>query len=389
MRMRMNRRMENLLECTKRAGNATEPEKLTGAGASPAKTVKVACSDRCDVVQLHAAHLRQTPGRLHHKCRLVALPPVWHRRKIGCVGLDQQPVFGRQSRGLAQVARFRECQNAAEAEVKPQFQGLFGFFRPACEAVHDAAVGQAGLADHRKRVLPGLARVDDDGFSCACGQIELRGKDRALHVARREVVMIIEADFANGQHFRVARQLAQARERFGRSLRRVVRMRAHRRIDERILRGQPDSDFEIGRTAASPDGHHALDTGGAGAFDGCVAVARQLLVVQMAVGIYQLHFSRAPTGISSRNPASTGLPPSTDAAKIIPFEVSPRSLRGARLATMTTFRPTSASGAYASAMPATTERGSASARSTFRCSSLSAPLTRSAESTWPTRSSTF
>ena len=36
--------------------------------------------------------------------------------------------------------------------------------------------------------------------------------------------------------------------------------------------------------------------------------------------------------------------PSRDAATIIPWDSMPRSFRGARLATMTTFRPTSASG---------------------------------------------
>src|ERR1700693_3854094 len=53
----------------------------------------------------------------------------------------------------------------------------------------------------------------------------------------------------------------------------------------------------------------------------------------------------APTGTSSKKPARTGLPPSSDAATIIPFDSMPRSLRGARLATITTFRPIKVSGA--------------------------------------------
>ena len=58
-----------------------------------------------------------------------------------------------------------------------------------------------------------------------------------------------------------------------------------------------------------------------------------------------LYFSLAPTGTSSKKAASTGFPPSSDAATIMPFDSSPRSLRGARLATITTLRPTSVSGA--------------------------------------------
>ena len=57
------------------------------------------------------------------------------------------------------------------------------------------------------------------------------------------------------------------------------------------------------------------------------------------------YFSFAPTGTSSRNPASTGRPSSpNEAATIMPCDSSPRSLRGCRLATMTTLRPISFSG---------------------------------------------
>ena len=56
------------------------------------------------------------------------------------------------------------------------------------------------------------------------------------------------------------------------------------------------------------------------------------------------YFSRAPTGTSSRKPASTGFPPSSDAATIMPFDSRPRIFRGARLATITTLRPTKSLG---------------------------------------------
>src|SRR5260370_3816157 len=75
-------RMENLLECTKRAGNATEPWNLTGTAGGPAKTVKVACGEGGDVVGRHATHLRQPPDCHNHKSRLVALSAVWHRCEI-------------------------------------------------------------------------------------------------------------------------------------------------------------------------------------------------------------------------------------------------------------------------------------------------------------------
>jgi len=56
------------------------------------------------------------------------------------------------------------------------------------------------------------------------------------------------------------------------------------------------------------------------------------------------YFSRAPSGTSSRNPASTGAPPSSEAASNMPFDSRPLILRGARLATITILRPMSFSG---------------------------------------------
>lgn len=54
---------------------------------------------------------------------------------------------------------------------------------------------------------------------------------------------------------------------------------------------------------------------------------------------------RAPFGVSSGTETSTGLPFSPyEAATIIPFDSRPRSLRGCRLATMTTLRPGSVAG---------------------------------------------
>ena len=68
----------------------------------------------------------------------------------------------------------------------------------------------------------------------------------------------------------------------------------------------------------------------------------------------------------------------------------PRSLRGCRLATITTLRPTSCFGCVGVGDAGHDAcAAAASPMSTCRCSSLSEPFTRSAETTWPTRRSTF
>jgi len=59
----------------------------------------------------------------------------------------------------------------------------------------------------------------------------------------------------------------------------------------------------------------------------------------------RLYFKRAPFSTLSWNPMSTGLSSGPiEAATIMPLDSNPRSFRGCRLATMTTFRPISDSG---------------------------------------------
>ena len=140
--------------------------------------------------------------------------------------------------------------------------------------------------------------------------------------------MVVEADLTERHHLWMPQQLPQALESFGRRLGGIVRMYARRRPDEGLGFGQPDACLQIRRPVARAHGEHARYPGRERALDHLLAVFVEAFVVQVAVRIDQRHFRRAPTGMSSRNPASTGLPPSTEAATIMPFDSMPRSLRG-------------------------------------------------------------
>src|SRR2546426_586842 len=72
--------------------------------------------------------------------------------------------------------------------MESQLERLFGFRGPAGEAVHDAAKGQAVLADDGQRVVPSLARMDDDGLSRAECDFELPAENVALHITGRKIV---------------------------------------------------------------------------------------------------------------------------------------------------------------------------------------------------------
>jgi hypothetical protein len=105
--------------------------------------------------------------------------------------------------------------------------------------------------------------------------------------------------------------------------------------------GDADARFEIRRAFTGADRHHPFDACLLRAINDGVEVLGEFRIVQVAVRIHQdpHYFNRAPTGTSSRKPASVGLPPSSDAATIMPCDSMPFNLRGARLATITTLRP--------------------------------------------------
>ena len=76
--------------------------------------------------------------------------------------------------------------------------------------MHDAAgLGDARLAQDGERVIMGLAQVQTHGKPVLLCHLQLLGKDLALHVARTEVVMIIEPHLAQAARLGAGEQLFQ------------------------------------------------------------------------------------------------------------------------------------------------------------------------------------
>jgi hypothetical protein len=125
--------------------------------------------------------------------------------------------------------------------------------------------------------------VNHDGLAGLGGDFQLLLEHRALHLARRKVVVVIEADLAHGQHLGMRGQLSQAREGLGGGFRSVVRVHPDGGEYKRIALRLADGRLQIGRAAAGPDGHHALHARGQRALDYRLAVRVEFRVVQMNV----------------------------------------------------------------------------------------------------------
>ncbi len=152
--------------------------------------------------------------------------------------------------------------------------------------------------------------------------------------------MVIEANLPEGDDLFMSDKRPQIVERSRREFRSVLRMHPDRSIDLFVTISEPYGPIDLRRSVAGTDRQDPRHSGGRGTLQNRIQIFRKPLVVQMTMRIDQRHyFNREPTGTSSRKPARTGLPPSRDAATIMPFDSIPRIFRGCRLATMTTLRP--------------------------------------------------
>jgi len=79
---------------------------------------------------------------------------------------------------------------------RPQIETGLGQRRPPGETMeHAAQRGAALFLQNPDGVLVGFAGVDDEGPVDLSRQTHLRTEHRLLHLARREVVVVVETDF--------------------------------------------------------------------------------------------------------------------------------------------------------------------------------------------------
>ncbi|MBV6430392.1 MAG: hypothetical protein IANPNBLG_00503 [Bryobacteraceae bacterium] len=195
------------------------------------------------------------------------------------------------------------------------------------------------LLEQGEGVVPGFAGVNDNGFPRPARQAQLVFENRALRLTGREIVMVIQADLTDGHHLRMREQSLQGGKCRESGFGGIMRMDAHGGVDGLVTVRQADGGIEDGRPVPGADSQQSAHSRRPRPLDDGFPVIVELLAIEVAVGVHQAHFRRAPTGTSSRKAASTGEPPSREAATIMPCEVSPRSFRGSRLAAITTLRP--------------------------------------------------
>jgi len=89
---------------------------------------------------------------------------------------------------------------------------------------HHASRIRAAVPQYRKRIVERFSRVDNDYFAGPARDIELGLEGAALVFARREIVMVVQPDLADGYVLRITCQFGDLGERVDRNVLRVVWM---------------------------------------------------------------------------------------------------------------------------------------------------------------------
>ena len=189
----------------------------------------------------------------------------------------------------------------------------------------------------RRHVVVGVARMDDERQVELAGKRDMAAKDPLSDVARRAVVVIVEARLADPDAFGMSGECAHGVEILRVLPGRLMRMRADG--EEHVVVPLRDRDHARGLRHFRADGDHALDAGRARALDDRVEVVGEVGKIEVAMAVDERHSAPAsaqaltsppPLRHSEERPAWAGAAPCparADAARsrFADLDVSPAS----------------------------------------------------------------
>src|SRR4029079_5836723 len=131
------------------------------------------------------------------------------------------------------------------------------------------------------------------------------------------IIVIVESGLPNGDNLWMSRQRLHQLKMPVFNLCRIVRMDAEAGLDPVIGLCDGDAASHVVRTGSRSDCHNSANTRIPGTLNHIGPVLGIADIVKVRVRINEHYFNRAPLGISSWKPASTGGSPSpSDAATI-------------------------------------------------------------------------
>src|SRR5687768_2802002 len=118
-----------------------------------------------------------------------------HRREKRAVGFDEQTVEGHHAGHFVELRRTRKGNDAGQREVKSSVQGATGHRTISGKTVEYPSGIARRLVQDAKRVFLGFPGVENDRKAPPAGEEQLQPENLLLHVARGEIVVVVEAYF--------------------------------------------------------------------------------------------------------------------------------------------------------------------------------------------------
>ncbi len=119
---------------------------------------------------------------------------------------------GRSAGDVAQILAVLEGQNAGEADIEAELHGFERQIAAAGEAMQDGREGALPgfFRQNARHVGVGFAGMDHQRQAGLARRSDVLAEALFLRVARAFVVVIVEPGFADGDDFRMLRQLSPA-----------------------------------------------------------------------------------------------------------------------------------------------------------------------------------
>ena len=178
-----------------------------------------------------------------------------------------------------------ESDNAAEGDVPAHVErGAREGVASGVAVQHTADAIVPCLDDHREGVVFGFARMDDHRLFCFARQGQLRAKDRALYVAWRVIVVIVQAALAHGNSAAVHEATECVEIGVAGKVDGVMGMNTSRKEhNARMTAGEGFGGVRLADGGANAD--DGIGAGLAGSADYRVAVAGEGFVCEVGVGV--------------------------------------------------------------------------------------------------------
>ena len=266
---------------------------LLGWSGEAEEAVEVFQGEGADGFRGERAKLGEVARGFDNVGWLIAFAPVGDGSEVGTIGFEKEAVERDHGGSVLNVGGLGVGEVSGEGEDEAEIERGASLGEVSGEAVHDAAEAGCGplLVEDGEKIVPGVgavlagAAVDEDGKLDRGSQCELLAEDLLLRVAWGMVVVVVEADFADGDDARMLGKALHAVEVCVDEQARLVGVDADGSVNPGVALGERDGAGDVVRAVAIADGEEGADAGIVGALDGGVAIGGELGAVEMGVGV--------------------------------------------------------------------------------------------------------